>query len=238
MLSEARAERNEPYVQVCFLDPGPTDTGGSSVVDGGRTLSDGKQPGRTGRLDREAYFNAAFKILGAGGFQELTVDNLCAELGTTKGSFYHHFAGIQEFTEALVAVWETTVSEIFAAMAALPPMDGLARSMEMLQRWPLQADAALRAWAWTNPTVAAAVRQQEAEWERLILHWLEQFVPDPARCRLLAHLILAVLAGITQLQRPTDAELIADVCLEILRNNVGLDYLPDGTFRTSGRRHR
>ena len=63
-------------------------------------------------------------------------------------------------------------------MAALPPMDGLARSMEMLQRWPLQADAALRAWAWTNPTVAAAVRQQEAEWERLILHWLEQFVPD------------------------------------------------------------
>ncbi|HEX3827840.1 MAG TPA: TetR/AcrR family transcriptional regulator [Sporichthyaceae bacterium] len=186
---------------------------------------------RKGRLGREAYFNAAFKILATTGFQELTVDNLSAELGATKGSFYHHFAGMPEFTEALVAAWEARVSEIFTEMVALPPMEALARSMEMIQQWPLQADAALRSWAWANPVVKAAVRRQEAVWERLMVSWLEQVVPDPERCRLLAHMTLALLAGMMQLQHPPDADLINAVALELIHNNIGIELLPDGTQR-------
>jgi AcrR family transcriptional regulator len=186
---------------------------------------------RKGPLGREAYFNAAFKILATGGFPELTVDNLSAELGATKGSFYHHFAGMPEFTEALVAAWEARVSEIFTEMVALPPMQALARSMEMIQQWPVQADAALRSWAWANPVVAAAVRRQEAVWERLMVRWLEQVVPDPERCRLLAHMTLALLAGMMQLQHPPDAALINAVARELLRNNIGIELLPDDTDR-------
>jgi AcrR family transcriptional regulator len=194
-------------------------------------VGEGKEKARNGRLDREAYFNAAFKILATAGFQELTVDNLSAELGATKGSFYHHFAGMPEFTEALVAAWEATVSEIFTQLAALPPTEGLTRSVDMVVQWPLRADAALRAWAWANPRVAAAVRHQEATWERLLVNWLGPFVEDTERCRLLAKLTLSVFAGLFQLQERPDAELVRAICLEIIRNNVGIELLPDGTHR-------
>jgi AcrR family transcriptional regulator len=186
---------------------------------------------RNGPLGREAYFNAAMKILASAGFQELTVDNLSAELGATKGSFYHHFTGMPEFTEALVAAWQARVSEICTQMAALPPLEGLARSMEMIGQWPLQADAALRAWAWANPVVAAAVARHEATWERLMLTWMSQVVPDPERARVLAHMILAVLTGMLQLQRVPEAELIRAVSLEFLRSNIGIEILPDATYR-------
>jgi AcrR family transcriptional regulator len=197
----------------------------------GVDVSEGKERARTGRLDREAYFNAAFKILATSGFHELTVEHLSAELGATKGSFYHHFDGMPEFTAALVAAWETTVSETFTELVALPPMEGLARSMGLIHQWPLQADAALRSWAWANPVVAAAVRHQEAIWERLMLNWVSQVVPDPQRARVLAHMSVAVLTGMMQLQHPPDADLLRSVGLELLRNNIGIELLPDGTYQ-------
>jgi AcrR family transcriptional regulator len=185
-----------------------------------------------GRLDREAYFNAAFKILATQGFLELTVDNLCAELGATKGSFYHHFAGMPEFTEALVAAWESTVTERFRGAAALPLLEGLAHSLAMLDQWPVRAEGALRAWGWANPVVAIAVRRQEAAWEGLMHQWLAQVIPDPERCRLLAHMMVAVLAGMSRLGEPPELEVVRAVCFEFLRSNVGIE-LPPGVDQSA-----
>lgn len=187
---------------------------------------------RKGPLGREAYFNAAFKVLATAGFQELTVDRLSAELGATKGSFYHHFTGMPEFTQALVAAWEATVTGIFTELVALPTVEGMTRSMDLIGAWPLQADAALRAWAWANPVVATAVRRQEAAWERLMCEWISQVVPDPQRARVLAHMCVAQVIGMMQLQHPPDPELITAVGLELLRNNIGIELLPDSTCRS------
>lgn len=135
-----------------------------------------------------------------------------------------------EFTQALVAVWEATVSGIFTQLVALPPMEGMARSIDLIGQWPLRADAAVRAWAWANPVIATAVRRQEAAWERLMCEWISQVVPDPQRCRMLAHMFVAQVIGMMQLQRPPDPELITAVSLELLRNNIGIDpaYRPPG----------
>jgi AcrR family transcriptional regulator len=69
-----------------------------------------------GSLDRHAYFNAAFKILGEGGSEALTVDALCARLGATKGSFYHHFAGTADFVNALMRCWVESASALIAEL--------------------------------------------------------------------------------------------------------------------------
>jgi AcrR family transcriptional regulator len=185
-----------------------------------------------GRLDREAYFNAAFKILAIQGFPELTVDNLCAELGATKGSFYHHFAGMPEFTEALVGAWELTVHERFSESTALPFLEGLAHAASRLDQWPVRAEGALRAWGWANPLVAAAVRRQEMAWEELLREWLAEVVPDPERCRLLAHMFVAVLAGMSRLGEPPDIDMVRAVSAEMLRSNVGID-IPPGVDQTA-----
>src|SRR5581483_4632129 len=177
---------------------------------------------RSGRLHREAYFNAAFKVLATRGFVELTVDNLSAELGATKGSFYHHFGTVPEFVEALMNAWESTLADLFAQLASLPPDDGLTRTLDLVDQWPLRAEAAVRAWAWANPAAADAVRRQQARWERTQREWLARFIDDPERVRMLAHLGQAVMVGMMQLQDPLDPALIRAVVLEVLRSNVGV----------------
>jgi hypothetical protein len=64
-----------------------------------------------------------------------------------------------------------------------------------------------------------------------MVSWLEQVVPDPERCRLLAHMTLALLAGMMQLQHPPDPDLINTVARELIHNNIGIELLPDGTQR-------
>jgi AcrR family transcriptional regulator len=182
-----------------------------------------------GRLDHEAYFNAALRILADRGFAELTVDNLCAELGATKGSFYHHFAGMPDFVQALADVWEAAVTAVFTEVASLPPSEAFVRSMEILERWPVRADVAMRTWGWADPVVGAAVRRHEAAWEQVLRTWIAQFVSDPERCRVLAHMHQAILTGMGQLQRPADLDLVRAVLLEFARSNLGLALLPDAT---------
>ena len=47
-----------------------------------------------------------FVVLREGGEAALTIDRLCKDLGRTKGAFYHHFADVTVYTDALLAAWE------------------------------------------------------------------------------------------------------------------------------------
>ena len=71
------------------------------------------------RLGREAYFTASFALLGAEGPEALTIAALCKRLKVTKGSFYHHFSGMPQFTEALLRHWEDEHAAILDEVAGL-----------------------------------------------------------------------------------------------------------------------
>lgn len=59
---------------------------------------------QVGRVDvGRDWFDAAFAVLAEHGPGGLTVPALCERRWVTKGSFYHHFAGLPAFTAALVA---------------------------------------------------------------------------------------------------------------------------------------
>jgi AcrR family transcriptional regulator len=188
------------------------------------------EPRKTGgRLDREAYFNAAFKILGTAGFHDLSADTLCTELGVTRGSFYHHFAGWPEFVEALMETWERTVGELLARWASMDPTDMLVDLLATLSRYPLQAESAIRAWGWANPTVAQAVGRWDLAREKAARHWLEAITSDPERAQLLAHGGTAMVVGMLVLQRPVDLDLFIKVCTEFTRCILGIELVPDGS---------
>ena len=53
-----------------------------------KALRKGAKP----RLGREAWEDAALAALGRGGLASVAVEPLAVALGTTKGSFYWHFA--------------------------------------------------------------------------------------------------------------------------------------------------
>jgi AcrR family transcriptional regulator len=195
---------------------------------GGDVRTRSRKTGPEGSLDRGAYFNASFKILAEGGAEALTVDSLCARLGVTKGSFYHHFSGTADFVNGLMGCWaESTshlVDELFAFMAA----DGDPyRSFQVIfaklaAGQPHEAEAALRAWANSNPDVAAGVEQYDRIREEATIKFIGHFVDDPQRCRTLAYMAIGMSAGMQQ-RKPLDRERMMDVSLEFLRSNLGLD---------------
>jgi len=66
--------------------------------------SDQQEP--RGRLQPSDWIWAGFRALVQGGPQALRVEAIARELGTTKGSFYWHFADLAALKAAMLAAWE------------------------------------------------------------------------------------------------------------------------------------
>lgn len=59
------------------------------------------------QLDRHAWIEAAFALLGEAGEAGVGVEPLARQLGVTKGSFYWHFRDRQALLDAVLAYWES-----------------------------------------------------------------------------------------------------------------------------------
>lgn len=59
-----------------------------------------------GRLSRQDWVAAGIAAVTEGGIDALAVEPLAARMGTTKGSFYWHFADRAELVGAVLEVWE------------------------------------------------------------------------------------------------------------------------------------
>lgn len=191
----------------------------------GRRLAERQSP--------EEFFNAAIKTLAENGAEGLTVNALCARLGVTKGSFYHHFADTDAFVVALMRAWTATLESVIAGLVEQPdPIGQLEDVLVVWQTMPHEAEGAIRAWARTNATVAEAVRRQDALRERVSGEWLAQFVEDPERRRVLAHMGVTMVTGMQERPPPIDREMLVEGCVEFIRMVSGLDIrkaqTPDG----------
>lgn len=79
------------------------------------------------RLTREDWIEAALQMGGRVGFENLAVEPLAVELGTTKGSFYWHFADRAALLDAVLEHWEQRATrQIIEQIEAGPPQDRLA----------------------------------------------------------------------------------------------------------------
>lgn len=58
--------------------------------------------------------DAALQVIRAKGYAATTVDDICAHAGVTKGSFFHHFKGKEDFALAAIAHWNGGTGELFA----------------------------------------------------------------------------------------------------------------------------
>ena len=108
---------------------------------------------------------AGFGVISDDGLKALTVDRLCKRVGATKGSFYWHFTDLSAYRTALIDAWATLRDEDrghFEDLADLPPRERLIAMMTALvtpRHWMLER--AMREWARSEPTVAAAVRESD-----------------------------------------------------------------------------
>jgi AcrR family transcriptional regulator len=69
------------------------------------TEAPGSSPAGRERLSREAWLEKALEVLSRDGESKVRIDSVCAALGVTKGSFYWHFKGRDDFLETLFDYW-------------------------------------------------------------------------------------------------------------------------------------
>lgn len=108
-------------------------------------------------LTPQTWIEAGLEQLVKEGPQALRAEPLARYLKTTKGSFYWHFKDVPAFHETLLEHWKQL------ALADLQALDGAGGTVaerliafgQSVQR--NAADAALRAWGQSDPSVMAVV---------------------------------------------------------------------------------
>jgi AcrR family transcriptional regulator len=107
------------------------------------------------------YFAAARHLMADGDPRMVTIDALCKRLGTTSGSFYHHFGSLDGFVDALADDWsQRAVAAMGVTIADVDDVSGTRRLVNesiLLQQHRLEA--AFRAWGRTNESMRRAVQR-------------------------------------------------------------------------------
>jgi AcrR family transcriptional regulator len=169
------------------------------------------------RLNAEDYFREALEVLGQHGSQGLTIAALCDRLDVTKGSFYHHFAGMPAFVDELLAFWEHEHSERLIALSKRQPDPALRITLltEMGVNLPHASESALRAWGRSAPDVAAVIERVDKRRERHVVDSVVVLGIERARARVLARLAIDLLIGIQTREVPPEPRRVRDLLEEV-----------------------
>ena len=151
---------------------------------------------------RIAWLQAGQKLLREGGAPSVKLAALTEEAGLTTGSFYHHFAGIADYVEALASFYgHQQVDEHLGSIAHLGPHERLEALIRIAGDERMQPlSAAMRDWAGSYEPARVAV--QEAD--RSILLALEACFIElghstpSARTRA----VLLISAGVARVKTP------------------------------------
>ena len=141
---------------------------------------------------------AGLALLRDEGVDALTVERLCAALGRTKGSFYHHFRDLDAYLAALLERWEEELTDapIRAAAGEPDPRRRGLRLDELVRRLDHRLDLAVRAWALRDRRARAAMERVD---RRRVDHVAGLYRESGRRqARLLAELEYAAFVGAQQ----------------------------------------
>jgi AcrR family transcriptional regulator len=160
-----------------------------------------------GRLTVDDWLQAGYAILAEEGLNALKVDRLCARLGVTKGSFYWHFDDMGAYRAALIESWAHLRDEDrreIDRMRAIAPRERLSQMMVSLispRHWTLER--AMREWARSDETVAAAVRSADRRLLRAVRQAFCDYGFDADEAQLRANATFAAGVGLLHLSGPT-----------------------------------
>lgn len=180
---------------------------------------------------RERWLDEGLVLLTEQGPAGVTIDALCARLGLTKGSFYHHFRGRSGFQVALLEHFERRETQAFIDLAeADPTADGAGRIRRLVaavvadEGGHPELEVAVRAWARQSDLVREHVeridRTRVAYAQRLWREALGEDDPDDDRADDLGQMMYLLVVGAHHLippASPADLARISARLLELLK---------------------
>lgn len=82
---------------------------------------------------KQKLLDAALALLREKGFSAMTVDELCARAGVTKGAFFHHFKSKEELGVAAAEHWSAVTGALFERAPYHDPEDPLDRVLAYIE---------------------------------------------------------------------------------------------------------
>jgi AcrR family transcriptional regulator len=154
-------------------------------------------------LDQRAWLEAAADAIAEGGFGEARILTLARRLGVTRGSFYWHFRGHDDFIRALLERWR---DEQLHAMASWRPDGGdaeadLRRAVHLLltdmarDGKSLRIELAVQDFARRNAFAAAISLEVNRARMKQGLALFEALTGDHERARALTLLLYVCITG-------------------------------------------
>ncbi len=182
------------------------------------------------RKTAKDWLEAGLQVLGTAGVSGLTLERMTAELGVTKGSFYHHFQNVRDFERQLIAHW---ADQYLSTSAEVP--DEPAPRLALLDTIMTEAfgpvtepEVAIRYWAQGDEMVRATVELVDAVRRAFVLGVFRPLAAGEAQAQLMADLLFAVMIGaITALPR-LPAQRVLELYHE-LKRLYGLDVPAGGS---------
>jgi AcrR family transcriptional regulator len=128
------------------------------------------KPPRQGNFRSADWVELAAKVLRLEGPPGLTIDNLCARAGRTKGSFYHHFKGVGELGQALALHWAESGREAAAqtALAGSTAGDRLRALLRLGAESDHRLEHGIRVLALADPALGGLVRNADDRRELIL----------------------------------------------------------------------
>src|SRR6056297_2130522 len=121
---------------------------------------------RRPRLTPDDWLSAGLDALCETGPGALGAEPLARRLGTTKGSFYWHFADVPAYSAALLALWQAAAEAALDQGEDGPDAARLRATAQAIAApdpdTPQAAEPAIRAWAATDRLAAQAVARTDA----------------------------------------------------------------------------
>lgn len=200
-----------PPNEVVTYDAGRGNRGQS--VAGKRTRSTGEAASENGKLDADAWTDAALTELAAHGIDGVRVEVLAKRLKVTKGSFYYHFRNRDTLLVMMLERWRRR-----ATLALIERLDrGMASPAERLRellRLPLKGERAafaadtelaIRLWGRNDPRARSALEEVDQLRLQYIAGLMTEtgIAPEEARARaILAYAYQRVGATLTDPSAP------------------------------------
>lgn len=159
------------------------------------------------------------KALAAHGAAALTIDGLTARLGVTKGSFYHHFGGLQGYIDALLDYYESegTLNVIAVTGAEPDARAKLRRLLEITTEGPLHLEVAFRAWALQDAQAREVQARIDAQRTAYLVDLCAEVTGDRSKAETLAQLLYMIYIGSQQVIPPLEPDVVQRLYREALR---------------------
>jgi AcrR family transcriptional regulator len=157
-------------------------------------------------LVRAQWLNAGLEALRKGGVGAVRVERLAADVGVTKGSFYHHFRDRGALLEEVLEYWAREMTD--AEFERIQTLRGglaarlVALAEDVLEKGMGRYDPAVRAWAREDRKVAAAVAQVDRRRIKALAAFFEEGGFTAAGARVRARTFYTFLLGEPQVRAP------------------------------------